>query len=120
MQAEFGRCTIAAPFAGRVAKWHVKPHQTVNAGQPILDLVADGKLRLRLNVPSAWLAWLKPDHAFEVMIEETAASYPVRLERINPRVDAVSQTVEVEALFTGDSKALLPGMSGSARIPRSP
>lgn len=120
MQAEHERCTIAAPFAGRVAKWHVKPHQTVSAGQPILDLVATGKLRLRLNVPSAWLAWLKQGDTFDVTIEETGASYPLRLDHINPRVDAVSQTVEVEALFTGDVSALLPGMSGNARIPRSP
>jgi len=119
-QAEFDRCTIAAPFAGRVAKWHVKPHQSLSAGQPIVDLVAEGRLRLRLNLPSAWLAWLKPGHAFEVAIEETGATYPLKLERINPRVDAVSQTVEVEGAFTGDTAGLLPGMSGNARIPRSP
>lgn len=119
-QAEFDRCTIAAPFAGRVAKWHVKPHQTLNAGQPIVDLVADGKLRLRLNLPSTWLAWLKPGHAFEAAIEETGATYPLKLDRIHPRVDAVSQTVEAEGVFTGDTAGLLPGMSGNARIPRSP
>ncbi len=119
-QAELERCTITAPFAGRVAKWHVKPHQTLAAGQPIVDLVADGKLRLRLNVPSAWLAWLKPGYAFEVAIEETGVGYPLKLDRIHPRVDAVSQTVEVEAVFTGDTAGLLPGMSGSARLARTP
>lgn len=120
VQAELDRCTIAAPFAGRVAKWHVKPHQSVGAGQPIVDLVSDRTLRLRLNVPSAWLAWLKSGQRFEVTIEETGGTYPAKVDRINPRVDAVSQTVEMDALFVGDTAGLLPGMSGNARLAAPP
>lgn len=119
-QAEAAHCTVAAPFAGRVAKWQVKPHQTVSGGQPLIDLVGDGTLRARLNVPSGWLAWLQLGQPFEAAVEETGRTYPLKLDRVGPRVDAVSQTVEVEAVFDAGATGLLPGMSGSAQFKRSP
>ncbi len=120
VQAEAAHCTVAAPFAGRVGKWQVKPYQTVSAGQPLIDLVGDGTLRARLNVPSSWLAWLRVGQPFEAAVEETGKAYPLKLDRVSPRVDAVSQTVEVEAVFDAGATGLLPGMSGSARFTRSP
>jgi RND family efflux transporter MFP subunit len=119
VQAEAAHCTVAAPFAGRVAKWQVKPFQTVSAGQPLIDLVGDGTLRARLNVPSGWLAWLQAGQPFEAAVEETGKTYSLKLDRVGPRVEAVSQTVEVEAVFDA-SAGLLPGMSGSARFKRAP
>jgi RND family efflux transporter MFP subunit len=120
VQAEAAHCTVAAPFAGRVAKWQVKPFQTVSAGQPLIDLVGDGTLRARLNVPSGWLAWLRVGQPFEAAVEETGKTYPLQLDRVGPRVDPVSQTVEVEAVFDAGATGLLAGMSGSARFKRAP
>ena len=120
VQAEAAHCTVRAPFTGRVARWHIKPFQTVSAGQPLIDLVGDGTLRARLNVPSGWLAWLHPGQPLEANVEETGKTYPLKLDRVSPRVDAVSQTVEVEAVFDASAAGLLPGMSGSALFKRSP
>lgn len=119
-QVQASHCTVAAPFESRVARWHVKPFQTVTEGQALVDLVGKGPLRARLNVPSKWLAWLRVGHPLEAAVEETGKSYPLKLERISPRVDAVSQTVEVEAVFGSSAEGLLPGMSGSARLTGSP
>jgi hypothetical protein len=38
---------------------------------------------------------------------------------VNSRVDAVAQTVELEAQFDGTPPDLVAGMSGIARIPAS-
>ncbi|MFZ4758745.1 MAG: efflux RND transporter periplasmic adaptor subunit, partial [Burkholderiaceae bacterium] len=55
-----GQCRIAAPFAGRIVKLHVRPHQGVAVGQPLVGMVAAGPLKVRLNAPSKWLRWLRP------------------------------------------------------------
>ncbi len=115
-QAQLAQCTVIAPFAGRVAKLHVKPHQGVNAGAPLLDVIRDGPLKLRLNAPSKWLAWLHKGAKFEVEIDETGKRYPARVTAINSRVDAVSQTVELEASVSAKAPELLAGMSGTARF----
>ena len=110
------QCTVSAPFAGRAVKVHVKPHQGVNAGQPLVEIVSRGPSKLRLNVPSKWLAWLKAGTPFEVAIDETGRTYAASVTAINARVDAASQSVEVEGSIAERADELLAGMSGTARF----
>ncbi|AYF86677.1 efflux RND transporter periplasmic adaptor subunit [Pseudomonas sp. DY-1] len=118
-QAQSGYCRIQAPFSGRVAKVHVKPYQTVAAGTPLFDLVSDGALKVRLNVPSSLLPQLKPGMPLEVSILETGKSYGAHISAINSRVDAVAQTVELEARLDAEHPELIAGMSGTARFPQA-
>ena len=115
-QVQTGQCVVRAPFSGHVVKLHVKPHQGVNVGAPLLEMVSDGPLKLRLNVPSRWLHALKVGTDFEVLIDETRQTYPAKVSAINARVDAVAQTVELEAHIEGTPAELLAGMSGVARF----
>ncbi len=113
-QAQLRQCTISAPFSGRVTRLLAKPFESVNVGQALIEIVNDRKLKARLNVPSLWLQWLKPGAAFTMRVDETGKSYAARILRINGRVDAVSQSVEVEGEVVGNPDNLLPGMSGVA------
>lgn len=113
-QFQVSQCSIRAPWDGRVAKLHVHSFMTVSAGQPLLDLVRSGLLRLKLNVPSRWISNLKIGHVFDVTIDETGRTYQARVHRVSARVDPVSQTIELEAIMTKSHPDLLPGMSGVA------
>ncbi len=115
-KAQIKNCSVVAPFSGRIAKMHVKPFQGVNAGQPLFDLVGEGAPRLRLNVPSKWLRSIKVGTPFQVEIDETGKTYKATVAAINARVDAVAQTIEIEARVTGKFAELLAGMSGTARF----
>jgi len=114
--AQSSYCQVLAPFSGRVAKVYVKPYQTVTAGTPLFDLVSDGLLKVRLNVPSNLLKTLKPGLPLHVSIHETGKTYPAQVSAINSRVDAVAQTVELEAKLDGKYPDLMAGMSGTARF----
>ena len=94
----------------------MKPFQTVSAGTPLFDLVSDGALKVRLNVPSSQLKDLKPGLPLQVTIHETGKTYPARVSVINARVDAVAQTVELEARLEQKFPDLMAGMSGTARF----
>jgi membrane fusion protein (multidrug efflux system) len=113
-QAQLKLCSIGAPFSGRVTKLHVKPFESVNVGQPLVEIVNDRKLKAQLHLPSQWLAWLKPGVPFTMQIDETGKSYNAKVKRINGKVDAVSQSIEIEGEVVGDTDGLLPGMSGQA------
>ena len=115
-QAQTAQCTVVAPFSGRIVKLHVKPFQGVNMGSPLVEMVSDGLLKLRLNVPSKLLRSLHVGSAFEVDIDETGKTYKARVTAINARVDAVAQTLELEARIDGRPTGLLAGMTGIARI----
>jgi len=116
-ELQISYCSIIAPWDGRVAKVYVRNHMTVTPGQPMLDLVKSGPLRLRVNVPSRLLSQLKVDSQFEVTIDETGKTYQASVAAINSRVDSVSQTVEIEGLMTQSFPELLAGMSGTAIMP---
>jgi multidrug efflux pump subunit AcrA (membrane-fusion protein) len=98
----------------------VKNYQTVSAGTPMLDLVGDGALKVRLNVPSALMVRLKQGSHLDITIPETGKTYPAHVSAVNARVDAVAQTVELEAQLDGEHPDLVAGMSGIARFPASP
>lgn len=113
-KAQVQQCTVVAPWAGRVAKLHIKNHMSVTPGQAMLDLVMSAPLKLKLNVPSRRMAQLTVGSQFNVTIDETGKTYKARISAVNSRVDTVSQTIEMEAAFVGAHADLLAGMSGTA------
>lgn len=117
---QISQCSIRAPWDGQTAQLHVRSHMTVTPGQPLLDLVRSGVLLLKLNVPSRWATALKLDQEFQVAVDETGNTYPARVQRINSRVDPVSQTIELEATLLRRHAELLPGMSGVAKFAGMP
>lgn len=118
-RAVLGKCSVAAPFAGRVAEQKVREQQFVQPGQAMLDIIDDSVLELEFLVPSRWLAWLRPGSGFTVQIDETQKSYPAKFIRIGARVDPVSQSVKVAAAIDGRFPELIAGMSGRVQLPPS-
>ncbi|MEN2991706.1 efflux RND transporter periplasmic adaptor subunit [Tistrella sp. BH-R2-4] len=111
------RCRISAPYAGRVVARLAQPAEGVAAGDDLLAIVSDGAPRLRLIVPSNWLAWLQPGQRFSFDVDETGGTVQATVTAVGARVDQVSQTVAVLASIEEGGRDLLAGMSGTARFP---
>lgn len=110
------KCTVVAPFAGRVAEQKVREQQYVQPGQALLEILDDSALELEFIVPSKWLVWLKANQGFQVFIDETGKTYPAKIQRIGARVDPVSQSVKLSAVIDGKFAELIAGMSGKVLI----
>jgi membrane fusion protein (multidrug efflux system) len=110
------KCSINAPFAGRIVEQRVREQQYVQAGEPLFEILDDSQLELEFIVPSRWLAWIKPADTFNVVIYETGKTYPASFTRIGARVDPVSQSVKVAAAINGDYPELMAGMSGIVHL----
>lgn len=115
-RAVTAKCSVAAPFAGRVAEQRVREQQFVQAGQALLDIIDDSVLELEFLVPSRWLVWLRTGAPFQVQIDETGKSYPAKFIRIGARVDPASQSIKVGAAIDGKFPELMAGMSGRVLI----
>lgn len=120
MQAMLGKCTVTAPFAGRVAEQKVREQQYVQPGQVMLDIIDDSVLEIEFLVASKWLGWIRPGTAFRISIDETRKDYPARVQRIGARVDPVSQSVKLVATITGSYPELIAGMSGHVNLSPPP
>lgn len=115
-QAVLSKCSVSAPFAGRVAEQKAREQQYVQPGQALLDIIDDSVLELEFLVPSRWLSWLKVGGKFEVKIDETGKRYPAKFIRVGARVDPVSQSVKLAAAIDGKFPELIAGMSGRVQI----
>jgi RND family efflux transporter MFP subunit len=105
-------CSVNAPFRGRVARLRVKSSESVQAGQPLVDLVNPAALKAQIFVPAAWITWLKPGTPLTIMANN-GQGYQAKVSKLNSRVDGVSQQLELEArIENGDG--LVPGMIGVA------
>jgi RND family efflux transporter MFP subunit len=110
-RSQLAYCSVASPFRGRVARLRVKSSESVQSGQPLVDVVNPSVLKAQVFVPAAWIAWLRPGAV--VTIGANGQSYPARISKLNSRVDGVSQQLELEALIE-NGEGLVPGMIGVA------
>lgn len=114
------KCSIPAPYSGRVAEQRARDEQYVQAGQPLLEILDDSALELEFLVPSKWLVWLKPGARFTVKIDETGKTYPATVVRTGARIDPVSQSIKIKGQVAGRYPELLAGMSGVVSFPVTP
>ncbi|KAF0812135.1 Toluene efflux pump periplasmic linker protein TtgG [Andreprevotia sp. IGB-42] len=114
MRSTVSKCSIAAPFSGRVTKKLATSHEFVTPGKPLLEIVDSSALELQMIVPSKWLARIKPGTSFNVLVDELNQSYPAKVVRIGAKIDPVSQSISIVGKIDGNPPSLLPGMSGWA------
>lgn len=118
-QAQQRYCVVHAPYSGKVVRVRAKTYESVQLGQPLLEIVNLASLRAQLFVPSSWVRWMKPGKPFTIAVDETGQTYTARVARISGRIDGASQTVEVLARFDKVPANLLPGMIGKASFPEA-
>jgi membrane fusion protein, multidrug efflux system len=116
-QTQIAFCRINAPYPGQVARLRIKAFENVSIGQPLMEIVDQAKLKAVMHVPSTWLSWLKPGTPLKVKLAETGREHAGRVSKLNSRVDAVSQSIEIEATLDTKDVKILPGMIGTATFP---
>jgi len=119
-QALLTKCSIAAPYQGRVVEQKVREFQFIQPGQVVFEILDDSALEVEFIAPSAWLAWLRPGDGFSLDIDELSRRFPARVTRIGARVDAVSHSVKVVGEIIGPIDHLMAGMSGRVTMNERP
>lgn len=113
-QAQMNFCNIRAPYAGRLVRLKARQAENVAPNQPIIEIVATAKLKATVHVPLSQAIQLTPGAVLSIEIKDTGRKYPASVTKLNGRVDGVSQSLEIETEFVGNTAGLLPGMIGEA------
>jgi RND family efflux transporter MFP subunit len=111
---------IRAPFAGQVRQRLVSPGQYVKVQTPVMVVVDNDPVRVRLKVPEKMAGWVAVGQAVDVRVE----AYPDRtfagkISRMNPSVETDTRSLEVEALLANEQGLLKPGFFARASIASS-
>jgi RND family efflux transporter MFP subunit len=116
-QVMVDRCSIRAPFSGKVSEAIARPYQSVRPGDPLLEILDDKDLEVEFMASSRAMPNLAPGKHFRVTLDEVAKTYQAEITRVGGKVDPVSQTIKVYGRITDKADELLPGMSGAIEFP---
>jgi len=102
---------LRAPFAGRVGIRTVNPGQYLNTGDKVVTLQAIDPILVDFNVPQQEIGRIAPGSVVRI----DADAYPGKpfqgkVTAFNPRVDASTRNIQIEAAIANPGRTLLPGM----------
>ncbi|HET9316643.1 MAG TPA: efflux RND transporter periplasmic adaptor subunit [Vicinamibacteria bacterium] len=111
---------IRAPFAGQVKQRMVTPGQYVRVQTPVMVVVDNDPMRVKLKVPEKMVGWVSVGQAVEVRVEAYPdQSFTGKISRMNPSVEPDTRSLEVEALLANEKGLLKPGFFARASIASS-
>lgn len=108
---------ILAPFDGVVGPREVSVGQYVNAGERLVTLVEDARVKVRFRLPERHMALVRTGQTARVRVN----AYKDRqfggvVDLVSPEVDPSTRTVELRVLVGNPSGELRPGMFGRVEL----
>ncbi len=116
-QAVVDKKTIRAPFSGRLGISTVMPGQYINAGDKLVTLQSLNPILVDFNMPQQRLSQLKVGQQVDLSVDAySGAALVGKISTINPRVDANTRNVQIEASLDNSKLQLLPGMFANVAV----
>ena len=115
-QYQINQCLLTAPFDGTVIESWINPHESIQQKKELLKIVSNTDLSVEFLAPSDQLAELYEGRNIRLSILETNADYDIRIDKVIPVVDSVSQTVKVISRIEAVDDRLWSGMSGRVSL----
>jgi membrane fusion protein (multidrug efflux system) len=109
--------TIRAPFAGKLGITTVNPGQYLNAGDKIVTLQTIDPIFVDFNLPQQQLPQVSLGQKVTLTTDAYKdVSFEGKVSAINPRVDANTRNVQIEAMVPNARRLLLPGMFATVKV----
>ena len=105
-------CLIRAPFQGRIEDIATRSFETLRAGQPLMRVIDDSKLKALMFVPVYLLDSMKVGTEVELYCTDTRKKVKGVISEIAPRADHRSGTIEMRAVVENAGGAITAGMVG--------
>lgn len=105
------KLTIRAPFTGRLGITTVNPGQHLNPGDKIVTLQTIDPIYVDFTLPERQLASVSLGQHVTLSSDAfPGQSFDGKVTALNPKVDAATRNIQLEATVANDKHQLLPGM----------
>lgn len=101
--------TIHAPFSGAITRRQAGPGEFLPVNAPVVTLVRQNPLRVRLGVPERQAARVRQGQTIEIRLEGVAERFTGRVVRLSPAIDAQNRSLLIEGEIPNPTGALRPG-----------
>lgn len=103
--------TLAAPFDGVIGPRQVSVGQHVNAGVPLVTLVADARVKVTFRLPERYQSRVRTGMTGRVRVSAHGSeNFLGTLDVINPEVDVATRTLQARLVVPNPDGRLRPGM----------
>lgn len=115
------KCTILAPFRGRIIEEYVEKGQWINKGSSVVSMIQINFVKVRLPVPEKYIQNLKVGDECNVSISSLGAfSKTGKIIHIVPQADARSRTFPVYVKLENRDEIIMSGMFAEATFQIGP
>lgn len=109
--------SVRAPFAGRLGITALNPGQYINPGDVLVTLQTLDPIYVDFFLPQQQLAGLAVGQAVTAAVDTFAGQrFSGKITAINPKVDAGTRNVEVQATLPNPGLKLVPGMFADVEV----
>ncbi|MDJ0849321.1 MAG: efflux RND transporter periplasmic adaptor subunit [Myxococcota bacterium] len=115
-QTRLDKTTIRAPFPGVLGLRQVNLGEYVDGGTPLVELTQVDPLELVFNIPQRFVADLAVGQKVLGVVGRCGPAFEGTVDVIDPRVDAATRSVRLQAHVPNPEGALYPGMAVSLQL----
>lgn len=111
------RLDIIAPFDGSVVAKYAELGEYVSVGSPIVDIVSNGRIDVRIMVPEESLPLIDVGSELDLVVDSLGLELRGKVFSINVQGSVGSRTFPVRVQLDDQKGKLMPGMGVSVFVP---
>jgi len=117
LRAIIERKSIRAPFAGTAGIRQVQLGQYLAKGDPIVGLQSLTPIHFNFNLPQQRLGLVREGQSLELLIDAyPGESFAAAITAINPQINEVTRSVQLQATVENQDRRLRPGMFARVNV----
>lgn len=115
-RSDFSNTVITAPFSGVVAKRMVDPGEMVSQQTPVITLIRDEPLLVRVNLPENVVTRVAVNQQVDIYVGATGKTYRGVVKTLAPQADQTTKAFAAEVRLDKVGQEVKPGMVAELRI----
>lgn len=116
LQARIAETEIRAPFDGVIGLRYLSEGSFANPASKIARLIKLSPLKLEFSIPERYAGEVAPGFPISFTVDGLADTLNAKVYAVDPKVDIVTRTIVVRALYPNTNEGLKPGRFASVQL----
>lgn len=117
IQAQIGKTTVRAPFAGKIGLRSISPGTYVTPATLIAKLVSTNPLKITFSIPEKYATEISKNNTITFTVPNVKETFTAKIYALEPAIEAATRTLQIRALTDNSNGKLLPGTFANIELP---
>lgn len=117
IQAQIGKTTVRAPFAGKIGLRSISPGTYVTPTTLIAKLVSTNPLKITFSIPEKYATEISKNNTITFTVPNVKETFTAKIYALEPAIEATTRTLQIRAFTDNSNGKLLPGTFANIELP---